>query len=328
MVLPALLFVAMNYRGPGQHGWGIPMATDIAFSLGVLGMVKGVPSELKVFLLTLAIADDIGAIVVIACFYTDTLHVRALFVGLVILAAMFGLRRIGVSRTIVFVVLGVGFWLAIQESGIHATIAGVILGFMVPTSPRLSLQQFEEIGVDMMQRFRTAQAEGDMASANRLLGSFEQLVNATEADSERITRKLNDWVSFLVLPLFALSNAGVTFSGGSLNELLASRIAWGVLLGLVIGKPVGIVGFSKLAVKLGWARLPAGVNWMQMAAVGFLAGIGFTVSIFIDSLAFKDPRYLREAKIAILVASVVAGVVGYFALRHEAKLGHAAQLEE
>ena len=325
MVLPALLFLALNYGGPGQHGWGIPMATDIAFSLGVLAMVKGIPSELKVFLLTLAIADDIGAIIVIALFYTDTLDVQALFVGLVILLVMFGLRRIGISRTIVFVVLGVAFWLAIQESGVHATIAGVILGFMVPASSRLSLQQFEEIGVDMMQRFRTAQAEGDMATANRLLGSFEQLVNATEADSERITRKLNDWVSFLVLPLFALSNAGVTFSGGALHELLASRIAWGVLLGLVIGKPIGIVGFSKLAVKLGWARLPAGVNWMQMAAVGFLAGIGFTVSIFIDSLAFKDPRYLREAKIAILVASVLAGVVGYFALRYQAKVDIAAQ---
>jgi len=327
MVLPALFFIALNYGGPGQHGWGIPMATDIAFSLGVLAMVKGVPSELKVFLLTLAIADDIGAIVVIAFFYTDTLHMQALFVGLVILLVMFGLRRIGISRTIVFVVLGVAFWLAIQESGVHATIAGVILGFMVPASPRLSLQQFEEIGVDMMQRFRTAQAEGDMATANRLLGSFEQLVNATEADSERITRKLNDWVSFLVLPLFALSNAGVTFSGGSLNELLASRIAWGVLLGLVIGKPVGIVGFSKLAVKLGWARLPAGVNWLQMAGVGFLAGIGFTVSIFIDSLAFVDPRHLMEAKVAILVASVVAGAVGYFALRQEARLDTAIQLE-
>jgi Na+:H+ antiporter, NhaA family len=328
MVLPALLFLALNFGGPGQHGWGIPMATDIAFSLGVLGMVKGIPSELKVFLLTLAIADDIGAIIVIAFFYTDTLHVQALVVGLVILLVMFGLRRIGISRTIVFVVLGVAFWLAIQESGVHATIAGVILGFMVPTSPRLSLQQFEEIGVDIMQRFRTAQAEGDTAAAHRLLGSFEQLVNATEADSERITRKLNDWVSFVVLPLFALSNAGVTFSGGALNELLASRIAWGILLGLLVGKPVGIVGFSKLAVKLGWARLPAGVSWPQMAGVGFLAGIGFTVSIFIDTLAFRDPRHLMEAKIAILAASVVAGLVGYFALRHAAQLGHPAQPEE
>ena len=319
MIVPSLLFVALNYRGEGQHGWGVPMATDIAFSLGVLGMVKGIPSELKVFLLSLAIADDIGAIVVIAFFYTDALHVQALFVGLFFLLVMFGLRRIGISRSIVYVVLGLAVWVAILRSGIHATIAGVILGFMIPTSPRLSLHQFEEIGVDMMQQFRAAQAHGDMAKAHRLLGSFEQLINATEADSERITRKLNDWVSFLVLPLFALSNAGVTFSGGVVNELLSSRIAWGVLLGLVIGKPTGIVGFCKLAVKLGLARLPNGVTWLQMAAVGTLAGIGFTVSIFISSLAFDDPTHLMEAKTAVLVASLVAGLAGFFALRHEAK---------
>src|SRR5580700_10874469 len=251
MIVPALLFFAMNFRQPGQHGWGVPMATDIAFSLGVLGMIKGVPSELKVFLLTLAIADDIGAIIVIAFFYTDTLHVRALFVGIFFLLIMFGLRRIGISRTIVYVVLGIAFWVAILQSGVHATIAGVILGFMVPTTPRLSLEQFQEIGVDMIHRFRTARSKGDTAMAHRLLGSFEQLINATEADSERLTRKLNDWVSFLVLPLFALSNAGVTFSGGAFKDLLASRIVWGVLLGLVIGKPIGIVGLCKLAVRLG-----------------------------------------------------------------------------
>jgi NhaA family Na+:H+ antiporter len=320
MVVPALLFVAINHGGPGQHGWGVPMATDIAFSLGVLGMVKGIPSELKVFLLTLAIADDIGAIVVIAFFYTDQLHVQPLLIGLFFLLLIFGLRRIGISRAIVFVVLGIGFWVAILQSGIHATIAGVILGFMVPTTPRLSLQEFQEIGVDMIHRFRAARAEGDLATANRLLGSFEQLVNATEADSERLTRKLNDWVSFLVLPLFALSNAGVTFAGGAVKELLASRIAWGILLGLVVGKPLGIVGLCKLAVKLGLARLPSGVTWLQMAAVGTLAGIGFTVSIFISSLAFADPTHLMEAKTAVLVASLLAGLAGFFALRHEAKL--------
>jgi len=326
MVLPALFFVALNFGGPGQHGWGVPMATDIAFSLGVLGMVKGIPAELKVFLLTLAIADDIGAIIVIAFFYTETLRVQALFVGIVILLIMLGLRRIGVSRTIVFVVLSLAFWVAILRSGVHATIAGVILGFMVPTTPRLSLRQFEEIGAEMIHRFRAARSEGDMAAANRLLGSFEQLVNATEADSERMTRKLNDWVSFLVLPLFALANAGVTFSGDSFRELLSSRIAWGVVLGLVIGKPIGIVGFSRLAVKLGMARLPNGVTWLQMAAVGTLAGIGFTVSIFISSLAFTDPIHLMEAKTAVLGASLVAGLAGVFALRHEAKPEHAAEL--
>ena len=316
MIVPALLFIAINYGRPGQNGWGVPMATDIAFSLGVLGMVKGIPSELKVFLLTLAIADDIGAIVVIAFVYTRSFHVEALFIGIFFLLVMFGLRRLGITRAIVYVVLGTAFWVAVLRSGVHATIAGVILGFMVPTTPRLSLQEFQEIGTDMIHRFRTAWSEGDTATANRLLGSFEQLVNATEADSERITRNLNDWVSFLVLPLFALSNAGVTFSGGGINGILSSRIAWGVLLGLVIGKPIGIVAFCKLAVKLGVARLPNGVTWLQMAAVGTLAGIGFTVSIFISSLAFGNPVHLMEAKTAVLVASLIAGLAGFFALRY------------
>jgi NhaA family Na+:H+ antiporter len=319
MIVPALVYVALNFGTSGQHGWGVPMATDIAFSLGVLGMVKGIPPELKVFLLTLAIADDIGAIIVIAFFYTDTLHVQALFVAAFFLLMMFGLRRIGVSRTIAYVVLGVLFWVAILRSGIHATIAGVILGFMVPTDPRLSLEQFQEIGTDMIRRFRAAKAEDDLATANRLLGSFEELLYATEAASERATRKLNDWVSFVVLPLFALSNAGVTFSAAAMSGLLSSRVAWGIALGLVIGKPVGIVGLSRLAVKLGIAKLPHGVTWLQMAAVGTLAGIGFTVSIFISSLAFNDPMHLMEAKTAVLAASLVAGVAGYFALRHEAR---------
>ena len=319
MIIPALVYVALNYGRPGQHGWGVPMATDIAFSLGVLGMVKGIPPELKVFLLTLAIADDIGAIMVIAFFYTGTLHVRALFVGAFILLVMFGLYRVGVTRPIAYVLLGAAFWVAILRSGIHATIAGVILGFLVPTSPQLSLEQFKEIGIDMMKRFRTAQAEGDMTTAYRLLGSFEQLLHATEAASDRATRKLNDWVSFVVLPLFALSNAGVTFSGGAAKGVLSSHIAWGIVAGLVLGKPLGIVGFSKLAVRLGVARLPKGVSWLQMWAVGILAGIGFTVSIFISSLAFDDATQLMEAKTAVLGASFIAGVAGYLALRHEAK---------
>ncbi len=325
MVLPAAIYLALNWGRPGQHGWGVPMATDIAFSLGVLGMVKGIPSELKVFLLTLAIADDIGAIMVIAFFYTNTLRVKALFIGAFILLIMYLLHRIGVTRVIAYVVLGCAFWVAILQSGIHATIAGVILGFMIPTDPRLSLEEFQEIGARMMVHFRHAQEEGDRAAMYRVLGSFDQLLEATEAASERATRQLNDWVSFLVLPLFALSNAGVTFSGGALSGLLSSHIAWGIVLGLVVGKPLGIVGFCVVAVKAGIARLPNGVNWLQMSAVGVLAGIGFTVSIFISSLAYDDADHLMEAKTAVLAASLIAGLAGYFALRREAARDETAE---
>ena len=311
MVVPALLFVALNYHQPGQHGWGVPMATDIAFSLGVLGMVKGVPSDLKIFLLTLAIADDIGAIIVIAIFYSESLDRGALLSALVILAIIFATLKVGITQPILYFIFGVGFWVAILRSGIHATIAGVILGFMVPTTAPLSLEQFQDIATDMSRKFRDAMAQGDVQTAKNLLGGFEALLNNTEAAAERLTRVLNDWVSFLVLPLFALSNAGVTFSSGALRELATSRIAWGIVLGLVVGKPLGIIGFAAAAVRAGLAQLPRGVTWRQLTGVGMLAGIGFTVSIFISSLAFDDAAHLMEAKTAVLGASVLAGVLGY-----------------
>jgi NhaA family Na+:H+ antiporter len=327
MIVPAVLFAVINRGHEGQHGWGIPMATDIAFSLGVLGMVKGIPADLKIFLLSLAIADDIGAILVIAIFYSSSLDRAALLVGLVILGLIFVLLKLGISQPTLYFVLGVGFWVAILRSGIHATIAGVILGFMVPTTATLSLQDFQDIATDMSRRFRDAMAAGDVKNAKNLLGGFDQLLNSTESASERLTRLLNDWVSFLVLPLFALANAGVTFSGGAWHDLLTSRVAWGIMLGLLIGKPLGIIGFAKAAVLGRLAQLPTGVTWRQISAVGVLAGIGFTVSIFISSLAFDDPAFLLQAKTAVLAASLLAGLLGYFALREEGKLEQVAKAE-
>jgi Na+:H+ antiporter, NhaA family len=328
MIVPAVLFMALNVGHPGQHGWGVPMATDIAFSLGVLGMVKGIPQDLKIFLLTLAIADDIGAIAVIAIFYTSSLRLESLVVGLLLLVVIFLLRKVGISQPVLYFVLGMGFWVAILRSGIHATIAGVVLGFMVPTTAALSLSEFQELSAGIVKRFRAAVAEGDEKTAKNLLGSFEQLAQETESPSELLTRKLNDWVSFLVLPLFALANAGVTFSGGAWREILTSRIAWGILLGLVVGKPLGIIGFARVAVRSGLAQVPTGVTWRQLSAVGILSGIGFTVSIFISSLAFDDASHLLQAKTAVLVASLLAGVVGYFALRDGGRLSQSSSAGE
>ena len=319
MIVPALIYAAINFRQEGAHGWGIPMATDIAFSLGVLAMVKGIPAELKVFLLSLAIADDIGAIAVIAVFYTEALRVQSLIVAALLLAIIYLVYRVGIQRPMLYAVLGVLFWVAILRSGIHATIAGVILGFMVPTTPRLSFADFENIGTDMVKSYREALAVGDTSTATRMLGALEQVVSATEAPSERLTRKLNDWVSFLVLPLFALANAGVEFSTAGFGDLLRSHVTWGVFFGLVLGKPLGIFAFSWAAVKAGIAKLPHHVNWSLVTATGMLAGIGFTVSIFISSLAFDDAALLTDAKAAVLGASVVAGVVGFVALRRSVK---------
>jgi NhaA family Na+:H+ antiporter len=319
MIVPALLYALLNHGRDGQVGWGIPMATDIAFSLGVLGMMKGVPPELKVFLLTLAIADDIGAITVIAIFYSGSIDIGALVAGLVLLSLIFVLMRTGISQPILYVLLAVGFWAAILRSGIHATIAGVILGFVVPTTATLSLEEFQEMGSDVVARFREALANDDEKTAKNLLGRLEVLVQYTESASERLTRRLNDWSSFLVLPLFALANAGVTFSGGIARELLTSPIAWGIIAGLVLGKPLGILGFSMLATRCRLAQLPQAVNWRQIGAVGMLAGIGFTVSIFISSLAFRNDSYVAQAKTAVLAASLISGVLGYIALREQPK---------
>jgi NhaA family Na+:H+ antiporter len=327
MVVPALIYSGTNFHQAGAHGWGIPMATDIAFSLGVLAMVKGIPPELKVFLLTLAIADDIGAIAVIAIFYTETLRIHSLIVGALLLIILYLVYRVGIRHSMIFALLGIFFWVAILRSGVHATIAGVILGFMVPTTPELSFEEFERIGSDVVQRYRDALAANDTATANRMLGILEQVVSATESPSERLTRKLNDWVSFLVLPLFALANAGVEFSLGGVGELLRSHVAWGVFFGLVIGKPVGIALFSWAAVKVGIASLPNHVSWRMVLAVGMLAGIGFTVSIFISSLAFNDRLMLTDAKAAILAASLGAGIVGYITLRRTVRQETEAAVE-
>jgi NhaA family Na+:H+ antiporter len=314
MIVPALIFAAINHGGPGAHGWGVPMATDIAFSLGVLALVKGVAPELKVFLLSLAIADDIGAIAVIAVFYSTELHLEYLLIALLVLAVILLCRQLGLGRQIMYALLGFGFWLAILRSGIHATIAGVILGFLMPVKAGVSLDAFSELVKEMVAEFRDAQAAKDTSRANRVLGAMEYLLEQTEAPADRVTRKLHDWIAFLVLPLFALSNAGVTFSTAGLGAMVHSPVAWGVLIGLFIGKPLGIFGVSWFAVKVKVARLPSSVSWGQIAGVGVLAGIGFTVSLFISALAFDDGMQLDSAKTAILLASVLAGVAGYLLL--------------
>jgi NhaA family Na+:H+ antiporter len=321
MIVPALMYAAINHGGAGAHGWGVPMATDIAFSLGVLTLVKGVPPELKIFLLSLAIADDIGAIAVIAVFYSTTLHLEYLLIAGLILVVILLCRKLGIGRQILYAVLGFGFWLAILRSGIHATIAGVILGFLMPVNAGVSLDTFSELGKEMIGEFREAHATKDNRRATRVLGAMEYLLQQTEAPADRVTRALHDWIAFLVLPLFALSNAGVTFSLSTLGSMLRSPVAWGVLVGLFLGKPLGVFGVSWIAVKLNLARLPNSVSWSQIAGVGVLAGIGFTVSLFISALAFDDSLQLDSAKTAILLASLLAGVTGYFLLVRAGKAG-------
>jgi Na+:H+ antiporter, NhaA family len=315
MIAPALIYLAFNAGSAGLRGWGIPMATDIAFALAVLAMVKGIPVELKVFLLALAIVDDIGAIIVIALFYTDALRLLPLIIGVCLLLGIWALRSVQVQLEFPYVILGILFWVAILRSGIHATIAGVILGFMVRSKPAVDHRSFTEEASKALEAMKSAVRRGDQREMSANLGTIEAMANLTEAPIERTTRKLHSWVAFLVLPLFALANAGVVVSSESLSAALHSRVAWGIVIGLLVGKPLGVLGFTWLATKIRFAELPQHFSWSLLAGVGVLAGIGFTVSIFITGLAFSEDELVSAGKLGILLASMVAGIVGFAMLR-------------
>ncbi len=310
MVVPALIYVALNWGGPGIGGWGIPMATDIAFALGVLALLGDrIPSSLKVLLLSLAIVDDIGAITVIAIFYTDQINgvwLTGAVLGLVLVVI---LRRARVWYLPVYVVLGTAIWWATVESGIHATIAGVILGLLAPAQPLLPAPEAEQIA----QRLST-----DTAVTTEDLSQVRFELRESVSVTERLSGALHPWSSYLILPLFALANAGIPLTGPALKDAVGSPITAGVVLGLLVGKVVGVGGASWLAVRWGLARLPNGVNWRHIFGVSILAGIGFTVALFITDLAFSDPTDQSNSKIGVLFASAVAAA-GAAAVLHRSR---------
>ncbi len=297
MVVPALIYIALNPSGDAFDGWGIPMATDIAMAVGVLSLFsRRVPPSLKLFLLALAIVDDIGAILVIAIFYSSGIEAAWLLAGLGFVAAMIVLRMAGVISFAPYVVLGVALWFAIEESGVHATIAGVALGLLTPARP---FRRPELIDADELSDLSSVEAVRETTSLAR------QSVSVVEYLEDLLHR----WTSLVIVPLFALANAGVVITGGALTDALGSRVTQGIVIGLVVGKLVGISSFAWLAQRLGVAVLPAGATWRGLVAVAAIAGIGFTVSLFVASLAFVGPT-LDEAKLGILTASVLAAAVG------------------
>ena len=331
MAVPAGLYVAFNAGGAGSAGWGIPMATDIAFAVGVVALLgRSVPSSLKVFLLTLAIVDDIGAIVIIAIFYTDELSLAwlAAAAGIVLLLVLMRLGR--VWYTPVYLAVGIVFWFALFKSGVHATIAGVIMGLFAPARPLLSRTRFMDGPMGMLPeeaRRLSFEARERMVVSDQLGMLSERVVRVEDARrlsfearervavADRLADLLHPWTSFLIIPVFALANAGVEVSGESLNQALTSPITIGIVIGLVVGKIVGVSSFTWLAVRLGVCPLPEGATWRAVVGVGALAGIGFTVSLFITNLAFTPERLISQATIGILVASVIAALVGAAILR-------------
>ena len=304
MVVPALIYLAFNTGGPEGRGWGIPMATDIAFAVGVMALLgRRVPPPLKVFLLTLAIVDDLGAIVVIAVVYSDDLAPRYLLAAAAVVAAVAVLRRLHVTYPPIFVAAGVGLWLCLHESGVHATIAGVVMGLLTPAvalQPDLQTQAV----VDALENRDELTVEEVRATAAAIKGSV--------SIAERVGELLHPWSSYVIVPLFALANAGIVLQRDALTG--ATSVFAGVGLGLIVGKCVGVTGFAWLTIRLGVAQLPRGVVWGQFVGAAVLAGIGFTVSLFITELAFTDDDLVAAAKLGILVASILAAVIGALVL--------------
>lgn len=318
-VVPALIYVALNAGTEGAAGWGIPMATDIAFALGVLALLgTRAPVALKVFLTALAIVDDIVAVLVIALFYTSEISWGALGVGGLFLAALVVANLIGVGRTLVYALLGIGLWLAFLLSGVHATVAGVLLALTVPASSFINPGAFLERSRYVLDRFEQAGEKGENVLSNEerqaALHALNHATYKLEPPLHELEHTLHPWVVFAIMPLFALANAGVPLGGG-LVEAMTSPVSLGIVLGLVLGKQIGVTLFAWLAVKSGASELPAGVGWRHVYGAGWLAGIGFTMSLFITDLAFADGSLVDAAKLGILVASVVSGAVGWAILR-------------
>ena len=318
LLVPAGFYVLCNRSGPGAAGWGIPMATDIAFALGVLALLGDrVPASLKVFLAALAIADDIGAVLVIAFFYTAHISWIALAVAGAFLVALIVMNRIGARHPLIYAVLGIGLWLAFLQSGIHATVAGVLLALTIPARQRIDGRSFLARSEKILDEFRRAEDAGETHEATAAKShALEELAtdcHRAEPPMLRFEHALVPWSKHVIMPLFALSNAGVALGGGA-GRALAHPISLGVICGLLLGKPIGIVAFSWLGVRSGVASLPTGVSWHQILGVGMLGGIGFTMSLFVANLAFGATDTLEIAKVGILAASLISGSVGAFVL--------------
>jgi len=306
-IIPAIIYYAITVGTPGSAGWGVPMATDIAFALGVLALMGSrVPQKLKLFLLTLAIVDDILGILVIAIFYSSGISFTWLALAILLIVVIVLLRKLRVWYIPIYFLIGLFVWYATLRSGVHATISGVALGLLTPARPLLKRRAFENI-----QDIVSGEAV-DLFEIREASWKFKESVAVTT----RLTNLLSPWTSFLIIPLFALANAGVKLSGESVQNAMSSRLALGIVVGLVIGKPLGIFLFTYLSVKLKVADLPEGVRFAHILGGGAVAGIGFTLSLFIAKLAFQDldETILNEAIIGILAASVIAMIFGFIIL--------------
>lgn len=316
MLFPSLIFFLFNRGTPAMHGWGIPMATDIAFALGALAVLgRRLPLGLRTFLSALAIADDLGAVLVIALFYTKTIVLDYLLVGLVFVGGLALANFLWIRRTLVYALLGIGLWLSILGSGVHATVAGIVVAMFIPAKGKYDTDKFiGEVGTLMNKLQCDPSGCGHSILLNErhlnIVQSIELAAHHAETPLQRLEHSLYPWVAFVIIPLFAICNAGLTFAGTEALRALTSPLTLGIVFGLLLGKPLGIGLFSYLAVKTGLASLPRGVKWPHIIGAGILGGIGFTMSLFIMGLGFAEDTLMVQAKLGILSGSLASAVLG------------------
>ena len=326
VIVPALIYTCLNHGTPDSHGWGIPMATDIAFALGVLVLLGDrIPPNLKVFLAALAIVDDIAAVIVIAIFYTPHISWISFGAALFCVALLIVINRLGVRHPLPYALLGIALWSSVWHSGIHPTIAGVVLAFTIPAHTALHPDAFVERCRRLLNRFeRAASQSASILNDSRQQSAIEALEDSCErvqAPLHRFESALHPWVTYSIMPIFALANAGVTLTG-NFAASYAHRVTLGVLLGLLLGKPIGIALASWLSVRVKWASLPPGVTWKHIHGAAWLGGIGFTMSLFVAGLSFNDAHSLVFAKLGVLSASLCAGLIGASLLRRASHHRH------
>ncbi len=319
MLVPACIYALFNAGTPTEAGWGIPMATDIAFALGILSIVgKKVPVSLKIFLTALAIVDDLGAILVIAIFYSSQINWIMLFIAAGVFVYLLLLNRYGVTRVRYYIIPAVALWILFLESGIHATISGVLIAMTIPSYPRFSKRYFHYKTHQIIEQFKHADRPGVEVIENptqyNAIYALKNVATGSTSPSQRLEHSLHSVVTYFIMPLFALANAGVVIDMTSVG-MLGNGQSLGVILGLVAGKPLGIFLFSWLLIKSGFGAMPKNSTWTMLFAVGCLGGIGFTMSIFIDNLAFSSPEYVSIGKVSILMASILAALVGWAVMK-------------
>jgi Na+:H+ antiporter, NhaA family len=318
MIVPALIYHVLNADGPTAQGWGIPLATDIAFAVGILVLLSWrIPANLIISLTALAIVDDLGAVLIIAIFYTHDISLMALGGAAGIFFLLIILNQGGIRHPLPYALLGIVLWVTLLKSGVHATVSGVLLALTIPARSAFTLRNLEQRLTQLQSALHSEVADPD--AREHALGcpdiatvaeNLERAARAVQSPQQHMEHTLSPWVAFLVIPLFALSNAAIDFHAIELGQTLSRPVTMGVMLGLVLGKFIGISCFSWLAIRLRIARLPSGVGWWHLLGAAWLAGIGFTMSLFISQLAFKDPVLVEQAKVGILFASLIAAVCG------------------